>query len=238
MIAICQNERAATEAINFRAALTNPARKEQGMATSHRRCSTTHRQVACKKCGAAFLRKPKTRTDYCSDACRAAVRRESGRAYLLAPHTKQKSLARAGAYYATNGERVRARLKHRYKTDADFRHRCKQRSIDSRKARKEADPVAYRVSWRDKHLRKTYRITHKEYLQLLADQGGKCAICGATERIPGKGGTLAVDHDHDTHKVRGLLCMLCNRGIGAFRDNAAFLSSAAKYLRRTNHVIK
>lgn len=45
-----------------------------------------------------------------------------------------------------------------------------------------------------------------QYDKMLAAQGGKCAIC----KRPPKSRRLAVDHDHKTGKVRGLLCFRCN----------------------------
>jgi hypothetical protein len=63
---------------------------------------------------------------------------------------------------------------------------------------------------------------------MLESQGGKCAICGATEgyNFP------AVDHCHSTGKIRGILCDRCNRGLGFFKDNVAILRAAADYLER------
>lgn len=57
---------------------------------------------------------------------------------------------------------------------------------------------------------KTYGLVPGEYARLLAVQGGKCAIC---QRASGKARRLAVDHDHDTNIVRGLLCKPCNRTV-------------------------
>ena len=56
-----------------------------------------------------------------------------------------------------------------------------------------------------------------------------CAICGNVRSSDGR--ALAVDHDHVTGEVRGLLCNFCNRGIGMFRDNPRLLGRAALYLR-------
>jgi hypothetical protein len=59
----------------------------------------------------------------------------------------------------------------------------------------------------------------------LGPQGSACDICGRT-------GPVAIDHDHATGKVRGLLCQACNKGLGMFGDNAALFQKAIEYLSR------
>jgi hypothetical protein len=54
-------------------------------------------------------------------------------------------------------------------------------------------------------------ITLADYEAMLARQGGGCATCG---RKPESGKNLHVDHDHQTGKIRGLLCIGCNLAIG------------------------
>lgn len=77
-------------------------------------------------------------------------------------------------------------------------------------------------------LRRNYNISLEEYNQLLEAQGGGCAICG--KRPEQQKTNLAVDHDHKTGTVRGILCTSCNlRLVGKFRDGALF-RSAADYL--------
>jgi hypothetical protein len=71
----------------------------------------------------------------------------------------------------------------------------------------------------------------EEFYQLLAKQGGKCAICGCSKRTA-KDRRLAVDHDHNTGKIRGLLCSKCNTAIGMLRESLALLGAAAVYLAK------
>lgn len=80
-------------------------------------------------------------------------------------------------------------------------------------------------------LKSDYGLTLEEYELILASQGGVCAICG-TDKIRGFGKRLAIDHCHDTGKVRGILCGNCNRGVGHFANDPALLEAAAVYLRR------
>ena len=61
---------------------------------------------------------------------------------------------------------------------------------------------------------------------ILAAQGGVCAICG---EVPKR---AALDHDHKSGEVRGVLCSPCNSGMGMFRDRPLNLEKAAIYLRR------
>lgn len=77
---------------------------------------------------------------------------------------------------------------------------------------------------RARRLRK-YSLSETEYTRLLETQGWVCAICG--------GEPNAVDHDHKTNAVRGLLCRNCNSGIGFFADDVSRLRSAIQYLERT-----
>ena len=66
--------------------------------------------------------------------------------------------------------------------------------------------------------------------ELRKAQDGKCAICGVREAYaPRK--RLAVDHDHRTGAIRGLLCGNCNAGLGQFKDNPELLAAAVRYLQ-------
>ncbi|MFB9187251.1 endonuclease VII domain-containing protein [Dactylosporangium sucinum] len=63
---------------------------------------------------------------------------------------------------------------------------------------------------------------------MLASQGGRCLICREPMTLP------AVDHDHATGAVRGILCRPCNSGLGFFKDNPEILSRAIEYLTRSS----
>ena len=79
---------------------------------------------------------------------------------------------------------------------------------------------------RQKRLQYDYGLPAGRYEEMLASQGGVCAVCGGTE----EGKVLVVDHCHATERVRGLLCNQCNFGLGAFRDTPSFLEGAIRYL--------
>lgn len=74
------------------------------------------------------------------------------------------------------------------------------------------------------------------YNDLLENQKGVCAICRRNETrkhpITGTIWDLAVDHCHKTNKVRGLLCNVCNRGLGLLGDSIDTLEKVLLYLKK------
>jgi len=86
---------------------------------------------------------------------------------------------------------------------------------------------------RAKRLEKDFSISIEEYNIIFIEQHGVCSICNKAEtRLNNKGQPhyLAVDHNHNTGEVRGLLCSACNRGLGLLGDNPRLLKSALNYL--------
>ena len=73
---------------------------------------------------------------------------------------------------------------------------------------------------------KKYGITQADYAEIMRRQGDVCAICG------GEAG--AIDHNHKTKKVRGILCKPCNAALGLLRDDPELLKTAILYLNRSN----
>lgn len=84
----------------------------------------------------------------------------------------------------------------------------------------------YRQTRRTTILKNRYGITEEDYAQMFQHQHGLCAICQKSSTK-----NLDVDHDHETGKVRGLLCNNCNRGLGHLQDSILHLESAIKYLK-------
>lgn len=83
-----------------------------------------------------------------------------------------------------------------------------------------------------KVLQSKYGITLDNYQQMLIEQNNSCRICGTlTADKSNISRRFAVDHCHTTGKVRGLLCIKCNAGIGMFNDNLDILISAVSYLQ-------
>jgi hypothetical protein len=85
---------------------------------------------------------------------------------------------------------------------------------------------------RDKERERRFGITRQDYAEMFHAQNGVCAICSQPETATrnGRVKALAVDHNHSTGKIRGLLCSDCNTGIGKLKENRNIFLSAIKYL--------
>ncbi len=105
--------------------------------------------------------------------------------------------------------------------------KCKPCTNAAEKAIRDANPLKVR----EKNLKRFYGITLERYAELLAVQGGKCALSTCTATTGSTGKPLYVDHDHVTGKVRGLLCSSCNVGIGNLGDSVEALEAAIRYLK-------
>lgn len=93
-----------------------------------------------------------------------------------------------------------------------------------------------KVEWRDyqfeRNLIRRYGITLAQYNQMLLEQNHCCAICQRPQTDFTR--WFAVDHDHETGAVRGLLCSNCNQGLGHFQDDLMLLRAAIKYLEEAD----
>lgn len=79
------------------------------------------------------------------------------------------------------------------------------------------------IQGRAGHLKRQYGMTLTERDALVAEQVGVCAIClsAAAEHV---------DHDHNTGRVRGVLCFSCNAALGQFKDRPEVVQRAISYL--------
>lgn len=137
------------------------------------------------------------------------------------------------AYYAANPEKFKrktpeqiaernARRRARYAEDAAYRDAHKE-SVKTWQANNPEKRKAQRIS--------RFGIKLSDYADMLALQGNACAICGCSDMSNPNMFPL-VDHCHTTGKVRGLLCMNCNQGLGKFKDSPARLFAAVAYLTK------
>lgn len=77
-----------------------------------------------------------------------------------------------------------------------------------------------------KYVYKRYGMTPLDYQLFFKDQKGLCAICEKPSKHK-----LVVDHDHETNRIRALLCRECNSALGLMKDDIDRLISAADYVR-------
>lgn len=109
----------------------------------------------------------------------------------------------------------------RSKYQKDYYKNNKETLNKKRKEYYESNKETISAKQSDYKTKKNYGISKEEYNLLMEE--GKCAICGSTEK-------LRLDHDHNTGKIRGVLCHWCNVGLGHFKDNLDLLIKAREYL--------
>ena len=114
-----------------------------------------------------------------------------------------------------------------------YRHGC--RCSECRKAHTTYSRL-YRQKRGSKYIRSlnlkwTHNLTIQDYELLLLKQNGVCACCGQVEKGRNQYGILplAVDHNHKTGRIRGLLCMKCNRALGLIGDSLLNIKQLLKY---------
>jgi len=124
--------------------------------------------------------------------------------YRQRPHVRTKILEDNRSRYKERGEQYREANRQRYKTD----------------------PIK-REKHREENRRRLYGITSKEYQALWTKQQGKCAVCTC---IPTGKRKLAVDHDHISGQIRGLLCVQCNAALGLLHEDVHSIMELARYI--------
>lgn len=126
---------------------------------------------------------------------------------------------------------------------AKWKRANRERVSKLEKESREKNPEKYK-KWRkdfcDKHRERLNKeavcrnvgLDVNDYEKMLIAQDNKCAICrsGETRVMREKVMRLCIDHDHNTGRIRGLLCHNCNSGLGKFGDSPDLLTLAAIYL--------
>jgi hypothetical protein len=103
-------------------------------------------------------------------------------------------------------------------------YRCKACNYAYRQSRKE--------EIRNYQLQYKFGVSRAEYNKMLSAQNNTCKIC---KSVCPTGRLLAVDHDHTTGVIRGLLCAPCNTGLGFLKDDISLLEKAIEYLKESNN---
>lgn len=174
-------------------------------ATTARRRSAVRRKQTCPICDVEF-RPTRCEQRTCGLPCSIILRRNEGT--LGRPYA---------AFKACSAEGCERKVKSRDLCDYHYHL--------------EPDQMA---SIRAKHLRSAYGMTVEDRDEMLARQGGKCAICRSSEPRSKRG--WHTDHDHETGAVRGVLCLRCNVRLGMVEKDPSrvkdreFVAAALQYL--------
>lgn len=136
-----------------------------------------------------------------------------------------------------------------YIANGEVRNQCKrchgQGTVEYKRNNADARR-RYADNSRKWRILKEFGISIEEYDRMYEAQGGCCKLCeqpetshvynrwaGAVSTEPRR---LAIDHDHHTNVIRGLLCSNCNRALGLLRDDCQLLKRAALYLENDGKI--
>src|SRR5262245_56018111 len=127
-------------------------------------------------------------------------------------------------YYERNKERIKEKQRVYYEKN---KAAAIARAKVNYKAWAKKNPERLAVLKRGYANIRRYGLTQDNYDAMVIAQDGKCGIC---EQPPKKRG-LAVDHAHETGRIRQLLCVNCNALLGHCKDDPKILARAIEYLR-------
>ena len=133
---------------------------------------------------------------------------------------KEKTKLYKQQYYIENKEHIKNHLRlYRQKHKKKLNKQCREWYATHKEHVRN-----YKLQW-------LYNFSSNEYYNLLKQQNGICAIC---KQKPSTNKILHIDHNHKNGKIRGLLCNICNQGLGLFKDNPQYLTNATQYLYNTH----
>jgi hypothetical protein len=105
---------------------------------------------------------------------------------------------------------------------------ARRKNGDAQRRWVENNPERSKELSRKQHLKRKFGLSVEEYAKMLASQNGVCSLC---ENSCATGYSLAVDHDHNTGKIRGLLCKNCNTALGLLKENVETMTKAIDYIK-------
>ena len=211
-------------------------------------CSSENCGALFPKCGSQAAYKYGCRCDSCTKTHREAAtryrqanaERERDRKHKWVAENRERHDENKRRYHAANRDQALSRMRDYYENNRES-VRAYQRDYytKNRDTVREVQREYYkgsRENWRVSHLWKRYRLTLDDYERMLAEQGGRCAICKSAP----DGRVLSVDHDHACcpggkscgECVRSLLCNRCNIWLGGVGDDIALMETAINYLKK------
>jgi hypothetical protein len=147
----------------------------------------------------------------------------------LTEEQKEKHREASREYARAHAEENRARVKKWALENPD-----KARSPERRKKQ-----VEWAARWKAEHPEQQKEHQRQAYIRrrYKRDPNEVCSLCGQPETATTRRGSgtkrlLQQDHDHKTNVLRGRICLDCNRGLGAFKDDPALLRAAATYIEK------
>jgi len=137
---------------------------------------------------------------------------------------RQERISYARSYYEKNKDVLSEHSKKRYEE-------VKELSSKKHKEFRKQNPDFVRERDRSYYLKKKYGITTQQLAEMWIGQDNKCGNTGCLEPLVRGNAGFAVDHCHQTGKIRGLLCMRCNVSLGNVKDSVTRLFGLIKYLK-------
>jgi Recombination endonuclease VII len=105
-------------------------------------------------------------------------------------------------------------------------HREELRHKSAKYYRQNGHKREYKAKVRDYRLRKKYGLTAAQFDEMFLAQGARCKICAHS--VPKNKRGWQLDHCHETGRVRGILCHVCNTKLGWYQQ---FKTSIEAYLK-------
>lgn len=176
----------------------------------------------CKRCLNDFI--ARINSVVCK-SCRRAYKYEQEKLRCQDPKYRERRNKSCRLYASRNKEKLSEKAK---KWRKNNRRKCCQYVLNHVARNPEKQKIK-----REKQKLREYGLTIEDYNKLLEIQNNVCAIC-SNKCITGR--KLAIDHNHETGLIRGLLCTNCNQGIGKFKENIKYFYKAIEYLKFHNNL--